>query len=1226
MSGEREEYLYHDDHREHWLLQELNRATDIFGKPFADCGELSGHEKWTTVLRFSSCEVLPASGFLQFEILLAPVDRQWAIAPRPVDEPCEDHSADVLNARVQYHDEHLTSVDESQVKTLMKSVFLDRNGVNWVQWMSKLCSATPFVRVHVEQILQPTACDFGGDIDAEQGLSWCSVADRQQTLQSSATSSTSRAASSSELDNNNAASTLDICTQSASTSNGTTTGSKKRPRDDDFVIGTAVSIYLNDSAVSPLNGVDERARCLRSRFRRQALSALCELHDVLKTWPLRCEPFDIATQPPIPLLTADHGVSLSLYDYQRRCVRYMLDVEQRARDERSACHVPVGSSIVFRHASALFVPCVHYGGEVRQISFHVQRTIENDRSRRPSMDLQSLDVCGGMLAARTGSGKTTVTIVAIYLQHMFDRHNVRRRPRIDKFDGPADWPGAVPSHRLPPRHTPMSFDDRMHYYTPATLVVAPPQVVQQWADEFRKTLIGKPLRVVTVRTVNDLKRITIDQLVKSIDVVVVNVRIFKSNTYRRAMQSDKNYTLACLRNLSRALVSVDRSKLSELVEQVQRGDKPVPKDPLVFGCVDDKVDVTLLHLLHFERVVIDEAHELDSAWTMVERAVARLRSNVTWLLTATANLQTASAFGDADRRRLHGSMSNNDVNDSLRGYSALIQARKGADVLPLSPALRWFFSRHNCITSAGAVGMPPLCLHRVDVLLTAREMAIYMSIAPTRRRLQVQFCSHHTAQDDLYCQDDGRPESAENLEQRLAPENAVSVEQASDLMQIERENRIQKLTRRVARLEQSIDEIQASALSTVVDASPLAMRVWQFSQQSLTILLGALQRKRYPVERVETIKSRLREESDDSEMADAEAVDDQQLTQRANVLRSEQKELNNRLSDAELSADDVFHDNRWRSSAATTIEELRESLRSPQSQLSAARDQLHAVRSEKVFFDSVFSRLQQLAASQRSGDDDDDASSSGGENGCPICLDSAAVRQTLVLTSCGHHFCADCATSHFSRNRRCPICRTALNASTDIRNIDIANVVAAAASSQCADGAADDASSTYGSKIEAMLALIGRLRQRSDFRKVIIYAQFDHLLGLIAKALDAFDLSYVYVRGSIAGCENALRKFKTDDNTRILLLSSEKTISGVHLVEANHLIAVHPPVGVSTEQEYGLFWQAIGRIRRLTQSKTCHVWSLVTRGTIESTLYDQQLQLARKMHVADAQIEWQANE
>lgn len=155
-----------------------------------------------------------------------------------------------------------------------------------------------------------------------------------------------------------------------------------------------------------------------------------------------------------------------------------------------------------------------------------------------------------------------------------------------------------------------------------------------------------------------------------------------------------------------------------------------------------------------------------------------------------------------------------------------------------------------------------------------------------------------------------------------------------------------------------------------------------------------------------------------------------------------------------------------------------------------------------------------------------------------------------------------------------------------------------------------------------MVELIFELRQRDDFSKLIIFAQFERMLHLIGNALRDFHIQFVYVQGSIRQCEKSIRRFKNDSAVQIMLLSSETTISGVHLVEANHMIAVHPPYGLTEDVAYAKMWQAIGRMRRLTQVRTCHAWSLITTGTLEEDMYRQQTNYARGKHEREGNVHW----
>jgi hypothetical protein len=161
--------------------------------------------------------------------------------------------------------------------------------------------------------------------------------------------------------------------------------------------------------------------------------------------------------------------------------------------------------------------------------------------------------------------------------------------------------------------------------------------------------------------------------------------------------------------------------------------------------------------------------------------------------------------------------------------------------------------------------------------------------------------------------------------------------------------------------------------------------------------------------------------------------------------------------------------------------------------------------------------------------------------------------------------------------------------------------------------------------LATLVPLIHQILRRRDCKKIVVFAQFQRLLLLMADVLQKSGISFVVARGSIRSCEKAFRSFRYDANVRIILLASDKSISGVHLVEANHLIAVHPMLcSRGVEDEYAALWQAIGRIRRLMQRQTCHVWQLVTQNTIEEQLYDAQTALARQKQAMDVGIVWNA--
>jgi len=1005
-------------------------------------------------------------------------------------------------------------------------------------------------------------------------------------------------------------------------------------RGDGEIVGTLIGVYLNDSVLSRLSEFgDERAK-QRDFFANKVLPALSTVVRMLSKTPFCCAPGNVALCRPIPLLTDRHGLRLALFDYQRRCVRYMLDVERKSRSiDGNVLHVPTTDNVVFRHVDSAFLPNAGHGRNGSLV-------LCNLSADTLTLKLAPLDVRGGVLAAKTGSGKTTTTIALIYLQHCFDAAlGVERRGRT-----PSDGP-QFPLHRLPPLYAATVSSVMRRFYTPATLVVAPRQVVQQWADEFRKTLVGAPLRVHTIRGASDAAAMSIYQVMTEVDVLIVNKALFKSSAYRAVRVTESMRTVSyggvsgpALKKKKYSYWPGDDAFINEVVRR--------DRDAVASGGADGSghtlgsgFDGLLLHAMHFQRIIIDEAHELDSRWSMTERAVAGLHSSVTWLLTATPNFDSQQSFSTHNREP-----------NTLVGYPALIRAAAGALDLTRSERVRWYFAQRNCITASTVVGMPPLVLHRRDVRLDVTEMAIYMSISSQNARRQVEFCSHHNVDDEHWqallrnaSSDDNDEET--DLERHLSVDRAMGVEQVAESMQSGRKRRLEQLKAHIQAEEAAIISSQDAVLQPLLQESELLRELWAVHPNRLDMLYGALALRTITVQRVDTVARRLalaaesdssravvghgdnnKDDNDDGGGDDDDDDDDNdrenfdvdllsryraaaaeiRLRQQQVLDRLEARELDTALANVRKSAADVYQ-------VMTEVRERRQALQ-------AQRQQLHNVTREHNFFDGVLRRLVVDPAEQSE------------PLSCPICLDGESMQRALALTACGHEFCCECAKQHFAKHAVCPICRQRLRLPDDLRNVDRMLVVAADHQSPPPkDAAKDDGDATsaaaapsrrYGSKIDALLRLIGEIRERGDFAKMIVYAQFERLLALVATALREFGLQFEYARGSIMQCEKAIRRFKNDEGVRILLLSSERSISGVHLVEANHLVAIHPPLGYNVEQAYSMHWQAIGRIRRLVQTRTCHVWSLVTRGTIEQDMFEQQVQHARVKHANEDNIDW----
>jgi len=66
----------------------------------------------------------------------------------------------------------------------------------------------------------------------------------------------------------------------------------------------------------------------------------------------------------------------------------------------------------------------------------------------------------------------------------------------------------------------------------------------------------------------------------------------------------------------------------------------------------------------------------------------------------------------------------------------------------------------------------------------------------------------------------------------------------------------------------------------------------------------------------------------------------------------------------------------------------------------------------------------------------------------------------------------------------------------------------------------------------------------------------------------------------------------------------DESASGANLTGANHAIFLSPLLAPQEIYD-AVETQAIGRIRRYGQSKSCHIWRFLTKDSIDETIYQE---------------------
>jgi len=276
-------------------------------------------------------------------------------------------------------------------------------------------------------------------------------------------------------------------------------------------------------------------------------------------------------------------------------------------------------------------------------------------------------------------------------------------------------------------------------------------------------------------------------------------------------------------------------------------------------------------------------------------------------------------------------------------------------------------------------------------------------------------------------------------------------------------------------------------------------------------------------------------------------------------------------------------------------DKLRDKLRQFEKEIPEMEQKERRLESKRNYFEEVLKSLQRLEEATVE---------------CTVCFEKMAPDDCSV-TSCGHLFCKDCITSCITKNGECPTCR----ASLQLHSIAPAKEIL----SRNQEAGPSLRVRRFGSKVEAVCNQLKNIWKKEEGAKVIIFVQFQVLLKKMEGALTSLGLSCLTMRGHIFERRRAISQFHNHgQENQILLLSLERSPTGMNLVCCHHLILVHPMVAENRETALSFERQAIGRVRRQGQTEKVNVYRLFVRETMEEELVREHHQLLADQTPEDA--------
>lgn len=132
--------------------------------------------------------------------------------------------------------------------------------------------------------------------------------------------------------------------------------------------------------------------------------------------------------------------------------------------------------------------------------------------------------------------------------------------------------------------------------------------------------------------------------------------------------------------------------------------------------------------------------------------------------------------------------------------------------------------------------------------------------------------------------------------------------------------------------------------------------------------------------------------------------------------------------------------------------------------------------------------------------------------------------------------------------------------------------------------------------------LMDELKQRSAQHKILIFSQYVHMLDLLEVEIDKLGIQHVKMTGHVKMKERRVLvdRFKSDENTRIFLISLKVGGIGLNLTEADYVYLVDPWWNPAVED------QAIDRVYRMGQDKHVIAIRLICKETIEEKVLQLQ--------------------
>ncbi|XP_062519341.1 E3 ubiquitin-protein ligase SHPRH-like isoform X2 [Corticium candelabrum] len=204
---------------------------------------------------------------------------------------------------------------------------------------------------------------------------------------------------------------------------------------------------------------------------------------------------------------------------------------------------------------------------------------------------------------------------------------------------------------------------------------------------------------------------------------------------------------------------------------------------------------------------------------------------------------------------------------------------------------------------------------------------------------------------------------------------------------------------------------------------------------------------------------------------------------------------------------------------------------------------------------------------------------------CPICGSTLGVEWSVL--TCGHCVCCSCSCYVIAKAKadrsgvKCPLCRFVMQP---------AELTYVSVNSKKRKG-------SHSTKVEAIVRCVLTIENENREAKILIFSTWMNVLDIVARAMDQNNITYRLINSRQTFQRN-LTEFKQNSDIRVCLMPLHSGSNGLNIIEASYVLLVEPSLNPAIEQ------QAVGRVYRIGQTKSTHVYRFYVNLTVESRIYE----------------------